>query len=97
LAALSARLDQEEVPFSKVYSIADVVADPHLQARQAMLQLQDPELGEIPAPAAVPRFVGRVPEQPGVGPETGQDNAEIYAQLGLSEADLERLKLLKAI
>ena len=97
LAALAARLDQEEVPFSKVYSIADVVADPHLQARQAIVQLRDPVLGDIPAPAAVPRFVDRVSAQPGVGPETGQDNAEIYAQLGLGEADLQRLKLLKAI
>jgi crotonobetainyl-CoA:carnitine CoA-transferase CaiB-like acyl-CoA transferase len=97
LAALSARLDREEVPFSKVYSIADVVADPHLQARSAMLQLQDPVLGAIPAPAAVPRFVGRTPVQPGVGPETGQDNAEIYAQLGLTESDLQRLRQSKTI
>jgi crotonobetainyl-CoA:carnitine CoA-transferase CaiB-like acyl-CoA transferase len=97
LAALSVRLDREEVPFSKVYSIADVVADPHLEARQALVQLQDPVLREIPAPAAVPRFVRRVAAPPGVGPETGQHNAEIYAQLGLGSADLERLRLLKAI
>jgi crotonobetainyl-CoA:carnitine CoA-transferase CaiB-like acyl-CoA transferase len=45
----------------------------------------------------VPRFVGRMPEQPAVGPQTGQDNAEIYAQLGLGAADLDRLRALKVI
>ena len=92
LAALAERLDREEVPFSKVYSIADVVADPHFSAREALIELQDPELGAIPAPAIVPRFVGRKSLQPAVGPKTGQDNAEVYARLGLTANELERLK-----
>ena len=91
LAALSERLDEEEVPFSKVYSIADMVTDPHFRAREAFMQLEDPELGAIPAPGIVPRFVGRIPGQPAVGPKTGEHNAPIYAQLGLTTADLERL------
>lgn len=52
LAELSARLDREEVPISKVYSIADVQADPHFRARGATIELMDPVLGAIPAPAA---------------------------------------------
>ena len=59
LAELSERLDREEVPFSKVYSIADVQADPHFRERGATIELMDPVLGAIPAPAAVTRFVGR--------------------------------------
>ena len=97
LAALSGRLDKEEVPFSKVYSIADVVADPHLQARGAVIELQDAELGSIPAPAAVPRFVGRSATVPSVGPRTGQDNAEIYGALGVSPADLAALGRSKVV
>jgi crotonobetainyl-CoA:carnitine CoA-transferase CaiB-like acyl-CoA transferase len=97
LAALSERLDKEEVPFSKVYSIADVVTDPHFQARGAMVQLHDPELGSIPAPAAVPRFVGRSAATPSIGPSTGQDNESMYGALGLSTADLAALAAAKVI
>jgi crotonobetainyl-CoA:carnitine CoA-transferase CaiB-like acyl-CoA transferase len=92
LAALAERLDREEAPFSKVYSIADVVADPHFSAREALIELHDPELGAIPAPGVVPRFVGRSPVRPAVGPKTGQDSAEVYARLGLTANELERLK-----
>ena len=91
LEDIAQRLDRAEVPFSKVYSIADVVRDPHLQARGATIELQDAELGSIPAPAAVPRFVGRVADVPCVGPRTGQDNESVYGALGLSKEQLDRL------
>ena len=68
-----------------------MVTDPHFRAREAFIQLEDPELGAIPAPGIVPRFVGRIQGQPAVGPKTGEHNAAIYAQLGLTAADLERL------
>ena len=95
LADLAARLEREEVPFTKVYSIADVQEDAHFRARGTFIELQDPELGAIPAPAAVPRFVGRSGVAPTVGPETGQHNREIYGALGLTPADLEELKAKK--
>ncbi|VTU19155.1 Bile acid-CoA hydrolase [Variovorax sp. PBL-H6] len=97
LQALSARLERHEVPFSKVYSIADVLEDPHLRARNALIELQDPELGAIPAPAVVPRFVGRTPGVPAVGPRTGQDNAAVYGTLGVGPEELERLGLRRVI
>lgn len=97
LAALAERLEREEVPFSKVYSVADVLGDPHFCARAAMLTLDDPELGPLPAPAAVPRFVGRMPARPGVGPATGQHNQVIYAGLGLTDDELAMLKAAQVI
>lgn len=96
-AELSTRLTQEDVPFSKVYSIADVKADPHFKARGATIELMDPMLGAIPAPVAVPRFTGRTADVPCVGPDTGQDNAEIYGELGLGAAQLDALVAAKVI
>lgn len=93
LDVLADRLDKNEVPFSKVYSIADAVADPHFQARGAYIELHDAALGAIPVPAAVPRFIGRAsPPVPCVGPATGQDNAAILGAIGISEAELAGLK-----
>ncbi|MBC5767123.1 CaiB/BaiF CoA transferase family protein [Ramlibacter albus] len=97
LEEISAKLDREEVPFTKVYSIEDVLSDPHFRARGTMIELQDPKLGAIPAPAAVPRFTGRVAPVPCVGPDTGQDNVEVYGALGLTESQLADLRERKVI
>jgi crotonobetainyl-CoA:carnitine CoA-transferase CaiB-like acyl-CoA transferase len=96
-AQLRERLEREEVPFSKVYSIADAQADPHFKARGTTIELMDPVLGAIPAPAAVPRFTGRKAGVPCVGPDTGQHNAQIYAELGLQAAQLNALVDAKVI
>jgi len=92
LPVIAERLEQHQVPFTKVYSIADVLEDPHLRARGALMDLPDPELGAIPAPAVVPRFVGRAAGIPCVGPRTGQDNESVYGALGLDREDLARLR-----
>jgi crotonobetainyl-CoA:carnitine CoA-transferase CaiB-like acyl-CoA transferase len=96
-AQLAAQLDAAEVPFSKVYSIADAQADPHFQARGATIELMDPVLGAIPAPAPVPRFTGRTPHVPTVGPDTGQHNAQVYGALGVDAAKLDALKAARVI
>lgn len=95
--ALSQALETNGVPFSKIYSIADVVEDPHLRAREAIVRLQDDELGSIPAPAAVPRFSGySVPTQR-TGPATGEHNTQLYGALGLTETDLAALRAQQVI
>jgi crotonobetainyl-CoA:carnitine CoA-transferase CaiB-like acyl-CoA transferase len=97
-AELATRLDQEDVPYSKVYSIADLQTDPHMQARGAFIDLPDEQFGTVPAPAAVPRFVGREPTQPpATGPRTGQHNRAVYGDLGLTDAQLVALREAKVI
>ncbi|MBK0112335.1 CoA transferase, partial [Delftia sp. S67] len=46
----------------------------------------------LTAPAPVPRFTGRQAPSPRSGPATGQDNARIYAALGLDAQQQERLR-----
>ncbi len=96
-AALSALLEQHGVPFSKIYSIADVLDDPHFRAREAIVRLPDPELGSVPAPAAVPRFGGQQSAPPRTGPTPGEHNAAIYGALGLSGSDLAALRAAHVI
>lgn len=90
-AALSEALTRGQVPFSKVYGIDDVMADPHFAARQALIRLPDPELGSLPAPAIVPRYSGFDPAPPRTGPAPGEHNAEVFGALGLGPEDLARL------
>ena len=75
-----------------VYGAADIVEDPHFRAREDIIDIDDPELGQTRMLGIVPKFS----ETPGAvehaGPTVGQHNAAIYgAWLGLEEGDLSGL------
>jgi crotonobetainyl-CoA:carnitine CoA-transferase CaiB-like acyl-CoA transferase len=94
---LAARLEAHGVPFSKIYSIADALDDPHFRAREAFWRLPDAELGSLPAPASVPRFGPQAPVPPRTGPATGEHNAAVYGALGLGDSDLAALRAARVI
>ena len=81
------------MPVCPIYSIADIFADPHYQARGDIIYPEDPDIGAVPMPAVLPRF-SRTPGQVRfVGPALGEHNAEIYgALLGLSANEQTRLR-----
>lgn len=88
---IRARLEQHEIPFSKVNNISDVEANPHFQARHAIIRLPDPDYGSIPAPCIVPRIVGRAMTTPRTGPAAGEHNREVYSEFGFGEDELASL------
>src|SRR4029450_6391225 len=55
-------LEGGAVPAGGIYRAADMLADPHYQARQAIVRLADPELGEIAMQDVAPRL-SRPPRQ----------------------------------
>jgi crotonobetainyl-CoA:carnitine CoA-transferase CaiB-like acyl-CoA transferase len=97
LAEIEARLTHHDVPHSKVYTIEDVVDDPHVQARQAIIELPDPDLGHVAAPCVVPRFSNHKAATPRSGPGLGEHNCQVYGELGISPEELARLKTLGVI
>ena len=92
-------LDKAEVSVAPVLDIAQLHADPHLNEREAIIVVEDPELGPLRMHAPLPRMSltpGRV-EFAG-GPDMGTDNEEIYIQrLGLSPAELAEYKARQII
>jgi crotonobetainyl-CoA:carnitine CoA-transferase CaiB-like acyl-CoA transferase len=86
-------LDEAGVPVCPIYSIADIFADPHYQARGDIILPEDPDIGPVPMPAVLPRF-SRTPGQVRfVGPALGAHNAEVYGGLlGLSPDEQTRLR-----
>jgi crotonobetainyl-CoA:carnitine CoA-transferase CaiB-like acyl-CoA transferase len=97
LAEIEARLTHHDVPHSKVYTIEDVVDDPHVQARQAIIELPDPDLGHVAAPCVVPRFSNHKAATPRSGPGLGEHNCQVYGELGISPEELARLKTVGVI
>ncbi len=90
-AEISAALESAGVPFSKVYTIADIEQDAQFAARQAIVRLPDPLYGSLPAPCIVPRIVGRDMPVPRTGPDVGEHNAEVYARFGVDAQALAAL------
>ncbi len=73
-----------------VNSVADILADPHIAARENVVTLDDAELG---GPVRMQNVVGKLSRTPGrierAGPILGEHNREILiGRLGYTEADL---------
>jgi formyl-CoA transferase len=89
----SKALEEHQVPFSPIMSMADIFAEPHYRERDMIIEVPEPTLGSLPQPGVVPklsRTPGRVTH---AGPPMGQDNEEILRQfLQLSPAEIAELR-----
>ena len=75
-----------------VYDSADIVADPHFQDRDDIVEIEDPELGHTRMLGLVPKFSATPGELRHMGPTVGEHNTAVYGEwLGLSDADLQSL------
>ncbi len=85
-------LARAEVPSGKIYTVADIAADPHYAAR-GMLQKVTLDDGSA---LAVPGFVPKLSQTPGGhvrnAPKLGQDTDAVLREVGLSEAQIAELR-----
>ena len=87
-----AALERAEVPAGKIYTVADIAADPHYAAR-GMLQAV---LMDDGSKLAVPGFVPKLSATPGShrrnAPALGQDTDAVLREIGLSEVQISKLR-----
>ena len=85
-------LDAAAVPAGRIYTVADIAADPHYQARGMIdsVTLADG------FPLAVPGVVPRLSRTPGGhrrnAPALGQDSDAVLREIGLTEAKISALR-----
>ncbi|GAC1541883.1 MAG: CoA transferase [Vulcanimicrobiaceae bacterium] len=89
---------EAEVGFSPIYSIEQIFEDPHFQAREAIVYVDDPDLGRVAMQNVVPKFS----EMPGAvrstAPSLGEHNREIFRdELRLSDETIATLERAKTI
>ncbi len=77
------RLVAGNVPFGGIYTPADIADDPHYQARDSFITVEDQEDGPMAMPGVIPKLMGTPGHVASTGPRLGQHNDEIY--LGLLE------------
>jgi crotonobetainyl-CoA:carnitine CoA-transferase CaiB-like acyl-CoA transferase len=86
-------LDEAKVPAGSIYSIEDIVADPHYIARGMIQEVEVDGIGKLKVPGIVPKLS----ETPGSidwnGPKLGEHNEEVLRQLlNLSNEEIKILK-----
>jgi formyl-CoA transferase len=76
-----------------IFTVADIVADPHYRARDMLVTHDDEELGPFLGPGVVPKFSRTPGSVRWSGPwRPGRDNAEVYGRLlGLSAEEIAEL------
>ncbi|WP_435272373.1 CaiB/BaiF CoA transferase family protein [Streptomyces parvulus] len=90
---LTKLLSDAEIPASPLMSIADIAADPHYRERGTLVDVRDPEFGELPMPAPLPRLSKTPGSVRSTGPALGAHNTEVYqGLLGLSEREIAALR-----
>lgn len=84
---------------SPIYSVADIVADDHIKARQMVMRVHDDQLGELALPGFVPKFSDTPGQHRWTGPkQVGQHNIDVLSSLlGLGDQDLAVLREQGAI
>ncbi|SDV48898.1 CaiB/BaiF CoA transferase family protein [Chitinasiproducens palmae] len=92
LADVEARLHRHEVPASRIFSMADVFADPHFEARAMLRRVAHDKLGEVTLAAPLPNLSATPGTIRHSGGAVGQDSRRVLREvLALSESEIAAL------
>ncbi|SIT45115.1 L-carnitine dehydratase/bile acid-inducible protein F [Paraburkholderia piptadeniae] len=87
-----AALESAEVPSGRIYSVADIVADPHYEAREMLLKADLPGGASVKMPGIVPKLSETPGEVRWQGPTLGEHTSSVLADLGYGQSEIERLR-----
>jgi len=89
---LEVLMNEAGIPFGRIFTVAEVAEHPQLQAREMLVEVDDPVLGKIKiqgVPVKLHSTPGSV-EQP--APMLGENTTEILLQMGYSRDDIKNLR-----
>jgi formyl-CoA transferase len=87
-----AALDKAAVPAGRIYTVADIAADPHYVARGMLQGLQMEDGSRLAVPGVVPKLSETPGEHRRNAPRLGQDTDDVLRELGISPAQISELK-----
>lgn len=91
-------LEKAEVPVGPIYSIADIVKDPHYIARGMFEDVTLPDGARLKLPTFVPKMSLTPGQTEWIGPTLGEHNELVYkGLLGMSDEEYQQLVAEKVI
>jgi len=90
--AVLAALERASVPAGRIYTIADIAADPHYQARGMLQELRMDDGSTLAVPGIVPKLSRTPGSHRRNAPMLGQDSTAVLQEIGLSPQQIQALK-----
>ncbi len=85
-------LERAEVPAGRIYSVKDIVADPHYQARDMLLDTELPDGVHVKMPGIVPKLSETPGEVRWQGPTLGEHTDSVLSGLGVAPAEIAAMR-----
>ena len=87
-----AALEKASVPSGRIYTVADIAADPHYEARGMLQHVTLEDGSDMLVPGIVPKLSRTPGEHRRNAPALGQDTDTILRDIGLTASQIEQLK-----
>lgn len=85
-------LDAAQVPAGRIYTVADIAADPHYAARGMLQSMSMDDGTQLLVPGIVPKLSLTPGAQHRAAPALGQDTQAVLREVGVSEAQIAALR-----
>jgi formyl-CoA transferase len=87
-----AALDGAGVPAGRIYTVEDIAADPHYQARGMLQSVAMDDGSSLQVPGFVPKLSATPGQQRRAAPRLGQDTDSVLRELGLNDTQISALR-----
>lgn len=95
--AVLAAMEKAEVPAGRIYSAADIAADPHYAARGMIEQIVAGDGEPLKVPGIVPKLSATPGAIRSVAPALGEHTDEVLRSVGYSDAEIIELRKSKVL
>ncbi len=85
-------LDAAGVPAGRIYTVADIAADPHYQARGMIQEITLDDGSSLAVPGIVPKLSRTPGGHRRNAPSLGQDTDQVLKEIGISEDQIQALR-----
>ncbi len=86
------KLEAASVPAGRIYTVADIAADPHYAARDMLQQIKLGDGSELTIPGVVPKLSLTPGQHRRNAPTLGEDTDSILKDMGLNPLQIEELR-----
>jgi formyl-CoA transferase len=90
-------MENAEVPAGRIYTAADIAADPHYAARGMIQEIVAGDGERLKVPGVIPKLSATPGAIRGPAPKLGEHTEEILGSIGLGSEDISRLREKKVI